>query len=151
MGICNIYSNEYAHRPQEKKPLLLVPLRKYTKERKPMIAQSLHQPVFTYTGCTNKILQWNSQKLGHLRTQPWNFTQCEFLLLECNISGVFFFLFPFSTAAWGVLHLSCLLALIVVLLVYFSGCSSCAQFVYCHFVCSFPIQGFISIFTYLCQ
>lgn len=118
MGICNIHSSEYAHTPQEKKPLLLPPLRKSMKERKPMIVQSLHQPVSTYTGCTNKTLQWNSQKLGHSRTQTWNFIYWEFLPLGCNICLLFFFFFSFLTAFWGVLHLSCLLVLILVLFIY---------------------------------
>lgn len=103
-----------------------------------MIAQSLHQLVSTYTGWTNKILGINSQKLGHFRTQPWNFTQWGFLPIEWNICAPFLLLFfAFLTAAWGVLHLSCLLAFILVLLIYFSGCLSYVQFVYCHFICVF--------------
>lgn len=108
-------------------------IRNRMKEWKQMKSQSLCQLVSTYTACTTKILQWNITEIrAFLGYSP-----------EIPCSGIFFhlhvtfaqFLFHFLNsclcfciclACW---HLFCFL------LIYFSGCSSCVQFVYHRFVC----------------
>lgn len=155
MGTCNIYSSEYVHRPQGKKPLLLAPLRKYMKERKLMIAQSLHQPVFTYTGYTNKFSNGIHRNQGILGHSPGISCSVNFFCLSVIFVGgfcfwFFFFLFQqllgvfcICLACWHLLWFYVFISLAVHLVI--------SLFIATLSVCSFPIQGFISIFTYLYQ